>query len=679
MDFLRKITPYALGAVLLALVAARFFNLTADPPSLFVKFSGSLLTDPYYYTYFARNAVLFGDWTPFGYDRYTVFMHSLVSCVSFVVFLLAGVSRLTANLAGLLLHLGGVAFFIAAVYHKERSTTAWLTAFFLLSCVSLFFFGRYPLLENGMLFLIGFASFVFLRYHHTLIGLFATGVLVTLAALAGKLTAAMLFGPVFIAFFAIYRRESILPLLVIFGAAVITASTYLLVFFGGSVSEFLAYLSEVSATVNQYSGLTMPDWWLGSIVSYLAMPHFTWYHAALVIAGMCGCALFVLSPRTDFTQSERMAAVFCLTWIVLALVILSPMNYRPMRHGLLLFFPIAFFAGLLSSRLLTAKVTLQSVRWWHWLTMWLCTLLVGSVVLALVFEKHAAGVLIREWALCITAGSLALSLAMFKLLPGKKLLRRTSTRALAVVILVAVIAQSGYFIYQGLSRPKYEILRLNREIAELFGDDAVLTGNFAPALSTDNALPGVFEYFGPVTPDRDLFKQYPISHVATNIAAWPTLEAQFGLRGKSIPLFTHTVQAFGVRVGMIQRRGYAPSLYEQSLIALSDSDYLHGLELTDKLMAQYPENGTLMITRLLFMLNASPANDAIREIDHLSQMFPHSLYVQYSCAQFAGAIYNVTSVQVMRNRAQRFLDNAIALDSRFEMTVEELLEQSRQL
>jgi len=90
----------------------RFLNLTADPPVLLQTYGQDLMTDPYYYTWFARNAVLFDNWHLLNYDRYFIFSYTIVSGLSYLIFSLFGVSRLTAHLTSLILHFGGIFFFV---------------------------------------------------------------------------------------------------------------------------------------------------------------------------------------------------------------------------------------------------------------------------------------------------------------------------------------------------------------------------------------------------------------------------------------------------------------------------------------------------------------------------------------------------------------------------------------
>ena len=58
-------------------------NLESDPPMYYSGLGQSLSTDAAQYVHHARNKILFDDFDPFNYPRWTVYQHSLTSLVSY--------------------------------------------------------------------------------------------------------------------------------------------------------------------------------------------------------------------------------------------------------------------------------------------------------------------------------------------------------------------------------------------------------------------------------------------------------------------------------------------------------------------------------------------------------------------------------------------------------------------
>ena len=113
---LKTIGKYVCWFVIIGFLILKFVNLDSDPPLFHVGHGQAQLTDPYHLTHFARNAENFNDWNPFDFHRWDIFKNSLVSGVSFLIFSLFGVSRLTANLSAVLLNVGGLYLFLLGLY-----------------------------------------------------------------------------------------------------------------------------------------------------------------------------------------------------------------------------------------------------------------------------------------------------------------------------------------------------------------------------------------------------------------------------------------------------------------------------------------------------------------------------------------------------------------------------------
>ncbi len=133
----------------------RFLEPGIDPPPFYTGHGQAELTDPYNLTYFSRNAVLYHDWDPLNFHRWDIFKNSLISGFSFLIFSLLGVSRTIANLSAIFLNISGLFLFLWGLssYWDKRKIV--LTAVLLLLNSTLFFYGRLPFLENGLIFLFG--------------------------------------------------------------------------------------------------------------------------------------------------------------------------------------------------------------------------------------------------------------------------------------------------------------------------------------------------------------------------------------------------------------------------------------------------------------------------------------------------------------------------------------------
>ncbi|RKX30807.1 MAG: hypothetical protein DRP46_04695, partial [Candidatus Zixiibacteriota bacterium] len=141
---------FLLIVLIIFLAVIRFAFLDIDPPYFFAGYTQAHLTDPYHLAFAARNAVLFDDWNPFDYHRWDIFKYSLISGVSYIIFSVFGVSRVTANISGLLLNMGGLFLFIMSFTGYRTLRERGILTLLLLINGMLIFYGRLPFLENGL-------------------------------------------------------------------------------------------------------------------------------------------------------------------------------------------------------------------------------------------------------------------------------------------------------------------------------------------------------------------------------------------------------------------------------------------------------------------------------------------------------------------------------------------------
>ncbi|MCK4607499.1 MAG: hypothetical protein KAU35_09405, partial [candidate division Zixibacteria bacterium] len=327
---------------ILGLVFLRVVGIESDPPLFYVGHGQAQLTDPYQFSFFARNAVLYGEWNPFDFHRWDVFRYSLISGVSYLFFSAFGVSRVTANLVAIVLHMGGLLLFLLGLRRFRDFWEVSLVALLLLLNSSLFFYGRLPFLENGLIFLSGLTFFVFVHYGHRAWGQAMTGALVALATLSGKLFGFLLLGPVLICLLVVYRSRVAVPILVTVTSLVLTAVAYMLVFYGGDLTTLLNYSAE--QTVGMYGPppgfSSLPDFF-EMLMTYGG--NGLWqYTPFLTLLTAISLVLVVLRvPFAGAVKPESVAMIFCVAWLVGGVFGLMPFFYRPMRYGLFLFLPMA--------------------------------------------------------------------------------------------------------------------------------------------------------------------------------------------------------------------------------------------------------------------------------------------------------------------------------------------------
>ena len=634
-----------IASFILGLVLLRVIGIQSDPPLFYSGHSQAQLTDPYHLSFFARNAVLYGEWNPFDFHRWDVFRNSLISGVSYLFFSAFGVSRVTANLAAIVLHMGGLLLFLLGLRRFRDFWDISLVALLLSFNSSLFFYGRLPFLENGLTFLSGLTFFVFVRYHDRVWGQALTGALVALAALSGKLFGFVLLGPVLICLLVVYRSRVAVPILVTVAGLAFTAVAYMLVFYGGDLTTLVNYSAE--HTVGMY----------GSPPGFSSLPDFfemmmtyggngVWqFTPFLMLLTAISLVLVVLRvPLASAVKPESVAMIFCVAWILGGVLGLMPFFYRPMRYGLFLFLPMAAISAYAVRESLTAKTrAILHNRWislpivfivsWHTLTQ-------VFIFFSPVGSKFDAG----TEAMFITAVMAAVITGVIFLLLRKRsrnLPRTILTAALALLLLAAAVYQ-GRYCYKGLVQPGSYLRQYNTELAQIVDGAAVLTGPYAPALTIDNELRGIIYMFGLSNVQDDLFDRFPITHIATDAGNWSRALEDFPVLRSCKMIVQMAVRERVVSLYRLPGAAVPMTDFERGVIHLtekrSDSAQLY----LNRFCDDYPQNLLGKVHLALSLFETGRVQQAVTLVRKLVDKHPGSHILHGFCQAFYLRVYKAT-------------------------------------
>lgn len=518
---LPKYISFGTIAVLLIL---RFVALDNDPPLFYTGHSQSQITDPYHITYSARNAVLFDDWNPHGIHRWDVFKYSIVSAVSYPLFSLFGVSRVTANLSAIFLQLFGLLLFILGLIKLRPNGEVIVAALLLLLNSTLFFFGRIPLLENGLIFFSGLLFFVFVRYHDRIWGQVLLGTIVAFAVLSGKLFGFLLLIPVVLTMFYRYRFKLFSPYLYV-GLGLVAGITFqTVIFYGGDVSIMLNYYTEQTVGIHGKPPgfLSIADFFK-MLLSYGAESKLWRFTPFLLAMSILSLVLTTLTFPKQFTfQKEFIPICFCITWLIAVMVGLMPFEYRPMRYSIFMFIPLvalcaymiwySIFQNVLP-KLSSKAIKLPMIFFFVWY---------GLVQYAALTTSSKN--LIEFVAVLIPLAAL-LSLLITTLLYLWLRLRTRRVSRSAIIAIIGVLClghtvRQGTFIFEGLTASGENLKLNNAELAILVSPNSTITGPYMPAFTIDNKLDGIIYMFGLSNKERNLFEQFPITHVLTDGPNW---------------------------------------------------------------------------------------------------------------------------------------------------------------
>jgi 4-amino-4-deoxy-L-arabinose transferase-like glycosyltransferase len=659
-------TRYIVLGLIALLIILRFVSLDLDPPTFYYGYSGADLTDPYQYTYAARNAVLFDDWNPFDYHRWDVFRDSLVSGFSYLVFLLFGVSRVTANISALLLNLGGVLFFMLGFYKLRSHREIVITLLLLLINNLFFFYGRLPFLENGLIFLTGLAFFIFMRYHERVWGLLLAGFLVGLAALAGKLFGLMLLGPLFLTLVYRYRLKAVKPFLWILGGSAAGVFLYILIFYGGSLPTMMSYYSEQAVGIyGTPAGFTSALAFVRSIITFgsemglfelsLLPPLILFFSLVLTMLTL---------PLGEQPRREYMPIVFTVSWLVCGVLVFAPFNYRPIRYTLPLFLPAAAISGYALNLLFEKKKEIGlHIRWltlgfilmatWHTLTQ------IYVMFVPYTQEFFAAE---RIFPFTFFPAALFTAAIFLDLRKNKRFLPHGFLRVVTSILFLLLVYEQGSYIYQGLADSGKFLKIANRDVSELMDSNAVITGPFAPALSIDNRLKGVIYVFGLANVEKDLFQQFPITHVFSDPGNWARAVEDYPGLDKAMLITRMKIRDLDVNIYRLADKEIPMTDIEIGSMWAERAKADSALKYAGRFCEKYPNN-LYALWGLAYCYGALKLNDSLLNLmEEIPRRFPDDFRGYLLCKDGYSQLFKLTGDETYKYYSEQSGARAIQLN-----------------
>lgn len=646
-------------------------DLTSDPPMYFAGLGQSLATDPAQYTFHARNEVLFGEWDPYDYSRWTVYQHSLTSLTAYAWFSVAGVSLRSSNMVGVFLAFGGLILLLLGVGRHHRP---WVTAAVALAFVvnvTLLTHGRLSYLENGLLFLSGAVFFVYSWWGHTRRGVALAGALVAVAMLTGKMFGALLL-PALVLAILLSERPRPWRRVLLAGAGfaagfVITG----LALYGGEVMAAYAYTGEQAYALRGFpDGLKSPWAFFEHLVSY-GLDNRLWYlnPDLLALLLLAGVAAIQFRPNTErFSPVVR----FSLFWVVCAIVGLMPLNYSPIRYTLLVIPAVIVFGFTMfdsTSRGLLRPPE-QRGRWSLLLLIGLLWLglfhLAANVFYFNTFPRPVRGL---TWGTLV--GAALLGYGAWRLLNRQT--GQTGRRAWMVAvfaILGLVVTTNAFRIHRlHISEDNYTIAEANLDLASILGPGAVVSGPYGPALTVDTEERSFIHLFQVAEVDPELFDNNPITHLAMDVSNFEEAKKNYPELAGLEPVTEYFIRDVDVRLfrvaglyGNATANTYEPSVYERAMAHYQAGHFDSALALAEPLHARRPECKSAGMLLADALIQTKQADAAQQVMLGLARRFPTDFHIQLQTGRFLQMLGFQSGDRAMVNLAQTYYERAVALN-----------------
>ncbi|MEW5923897.1 MAG: hypothetical protein AB1746_07915, partial [Candidatus Zixiibacteriota bacterium] len=346
----------------------RLHQLSADPP-LGISASHGVYTDPAQYVSFARNLLLWGSFSPLEDFRFVFFLKSAMTLLSLLIFKIAGVGYVQANMIGLMFSFSTVILLYFAIRKAAGSIAAIAYLIFISLDYNQIFYGRLSFLENSMNF-FGILAFTILVYARRLYAFVLAGMALAAGIFFGKLIGMMYTIPFLC--YAVYElyydyREDLKKGIVRY---ILFAAGFLAVFIFWYFFSYRPAIAAVSGYVQEqaldlYGAPEALKYYDIFIYRYLSFGALSRLLPRMPASGLLAWGMMlILIFRLGFKESWKKkffdlppGVIFLMALIVTAYAALMIWNYRPLRYQTILIYPICALAGIFVSTITAGEKT----------------------------------------------------------------------------------------------------------------------------------------------------------------------------------------------------------------------------------------------------------------------------------------------------------------------------------
>jgi hypothetical protein len=648
-------------------VGLRLYRIDADAPGFFADNSQDLTTDGGYLTLAAKDKVAFGQWTLFGYERWQTFKVSLVTGLAYLLFTSFGISTSIGVMTGVLLSTLGLLLILACLARSlPVSAVGAMTVVFAFNFV-LILYGRFPFSENALLFLLSLFVAAFVYRSDSLGSAIVLGILIAVAAVFGKAFGLILVaGPIAWWLSEGTPRKWLLSLTLFAATASSTVALSLAALGKFELLSFLwGHAAEGHGTPR---GLGSPLGFVEHLVTFArtGLHSYTPFLSLLTFIAL-GWMIF-------YRESEarlRKISTFAASWLIAWIVALAPFNYRPLRYQYLLIIPMTIIAAMWMARAPYMERRNQKAKWWQALVLLLLNwYFVYNVIIPFVLtSKWLDDAMLAVWYV-LPAAIILTVLELLYLLKSKLKVSTQFALGIGITMIALGVLNDLRLYYQWQVRPTYSIRNANADFSEIVGPDAVIGGQFGPAVTAGNRLRS-FPIFisNPLAEYEPLLRQYPITHLAVSASLWSDLTkadqrltaipviARFWLRDNAI----YVLPVYDL-FGNFQAQEYKPTSFEEA-VRLAWRGESEGIQSRLRTcLDQHPDNTCVMLTLYFWYAHQHDLRSCAWVVEGLLERCPNDYPVVLLAAVYFRWRSLETGNQELMRRAQSYLEQAVRLN-----------------
>jgi tetratricopeptide (TPR) repeat protein len=372
----------------------------------------------------------------------------------------------------------------------------------------------------------------------------------------------------------------------------------------------------------------------------------------------------VKSILKNLQSCSRLELFFAL-WLVVGILALMPWNYRPMRYQVLLIPPMCALAAFCLIDFLNPAEIKKKPKRSAWF--WAFSIPVASF---LIFHIISFFLKLFGWTAQLSSIIVPSVLLSFPLTyafheakrwkPNSGMKGRKRVIVAEAILLVVII--NGVQFLHSAGNLQHSLLNSSKDLGEILGEDAVISGPYSQALVMENDSKLVLRMFHPGDDDPGFFLKHPITHVA--------LEAEGGQRNQAFsdypevmkngrPVAIYHLRNFPVQIlrvaessGNPKAKDYKLSDFEKAKLLIEEGQIDSAIVMLTQFVSKHPQNLSGYVVLAETYYDRQDYEKAALYLERASRSDPTNSFIH----ELLGAVY---SEQYDQERGYNYLLLAI--------------------
>jgi tetratricopeptide (TPR) repeat protein len=212
----------------------------------------------------------------------------------------------------------------------------------------------------------------------------------------------------------------------------------------------------------------------------------------------------------------------------------------------------------------------------------------------------------------------------------------------------------------------FNIIETNQDIPLLLSEGAVLSGPYAPALTSDNELPSFIHLFGVALVDTTLFDRQPITHLAVDISNWKEAVKGYPQLQDVQPIASFWIRDYAVNLYNVSKvfrnpeaNRYRESAFEQAVAYYYKGQFDSALIAINPLYKQHRTSKSVALLTADLLYQLERFDDVRKILAELVDRYPTDFNVQLQYARLLQMMGIALNDMEMTSLAQVYYARAV--------------------